>query len=181
MVKSVSDPPLTAAFVHGPQGSGKTHLVFAVLQDSNRKSLVIDYAELNKAISDSRLVAALSQQTGYSRTTSLMVTPLFTVYMYEQWVATLIENKIAHVVVVSDSREQAKLVTRAPPSKPLNFIPLYDADTGSVMAFVKQHLRDAGMTAELTKREVASIECLGGRASDLEIVGGPTDAVRRLY
>jgi len=56
------------------------------------------------------------------------------------------------------------------PSKPLNSIPLYDADTGSALSFVKQRLRDAGLTAELTKPEVASIECLGGRASDLEIV-----------
>ena len=35
---------------------------------------------------------------------------------------------------------------------------------------MKQRLRDVGMTAELTKPEIASIECLGGRASDLEIV-----------
>lgn len=56
------------------------------------------------------------------------------------------------------------------PSKPLNSIPLYDADTGSALSFVKQRLRDTGLTAELTKQEVASIECLGGRASDLEIV-----------
>ncbi|KAF8431788.1 RNA12 protein-domain-containing protein [Boletus edulis BED1] len=330
----LSDPPLTAAFVHGPQGSGKTHLVSAVLQDSHRKALVIDCAELNKATSDSRLVAALAQQTGYrpvftflnsltnivdvasvavigqkaglsnslpdklkqilevvssalinvnrslrkatrqeikthreaearrieeahrrerirqgtwhdgrldcvsgngimselgigdeafstdsdsvgldsedgtfmmeelkrekevedeltrqERTAeeveAIAMLPVVVIKNYEargsvyreevqnvlsQWVATLIENKIAHVIVVSDSREQAKLVTRALPSKPLNFIPLYDADTGSAMAFVKQRLRDAGMTAELTKREVASIECFGGRASDLEIL-----------
>lgn len=31
----------------------------------HRKTLVIDCAELNKATTDSRLVAALAQQTGY--------------------------------------------------------------------------------------------------------------------
>lgn len=128
-----------------------------------------------------------------------------------QWVATLVENKvgdgincdvsscltdifqIAHVVVVSDNRENAKLIalgmsayitsdstvhspflSLALPSKPLNSIPLYDADTGSSLAFVKQRLCDAGMTTELTAPEVASIECLGGRASDLEIVSRRT-------
>ena len=60
------------------------------------------------------------------------------------------------------------------PSKSLNSIALYDADTGSALAFLKQRLRDAGLTTELTKPEVASIECLGGRASDLEIVCAPT-------
>jgi hypothetical protein len=66
------------------------------------------------------------------------------------------------------------------PSKSLNSIPLYDADTGSALAFLRQRLRDVGMTAELTKPQVASIECLGGRASDLEIVCGPTLPIQRL-
>ncbi|KAF8556910.1 hypothetical protein OG21DRAFT_506541 [Imleria badia] len=330
----LTDPPLTVAFVHGPQGSGKSRLVSAVLQESGRKTLVIDCAELNKAISDTRLVGALAQQTGYRpiftflnsltniidiasmgvigqkaglsntvpdqlkqildvvgsalidvnrslrratkqefkshreaevrkieearraerirqgtwhdgrldcvagngimselgvgdevfsaegsndgldegneafmmeelkkerevedelmrkertaedieaiATLSVVVVKNYGarggIYTEElqkvlsQWAATLVENKIAHVVIVSDNREKAKLIAHALPSKPLNFIPLYDADTGSTLAFVKQRLRDAGMTAELTKPEVASIECLGGRASDLEIL-----------
>ncbi|KAH0830288.1 RNA12 protein-domain-containing protein [Lanmaoa asiatica] len=327
----LTDPPLTVAFVHGPQGSGKSHLVSAVLQDSGRKTLVIDCAELNKTTSDTRLVAALAQQTGYrpiftflnsltniidiasmgvigqkaglsntlpdqlkqilevvasalidvsrslrkatkeefkaqrkaearkieeahrierirqdtwhdgrldcvagngimselgvgdevfsvedsevgldgafmmeelrkekevedellrrektaEEVEAKVALPVVVIKNYgargsvyreelqkvlSQWAATLVENKIAHVVVVSDNRENAKLITRALPSKPLNSIPLYDADTGSSLAFVKQRLRDAGLTAELTKPEVASIECLGGRASDLEIL-----------
>ncbi|KAG1749107.1 RNA12 protein-domain-containing protein [Suillus paluster] len=55
----------TVAFVHGPQGSGKYHMLQAIIRDTGRKALVIDCAELNKATSDTRLVSALAQQTGY--------------------------------------------------------------------------------------------------------------------
>lgn len=63
------------------------------------------------------------------------------------------------------------------PSKPLNFIPLYDADTSNTLAFVKQCLYDGGMTAELTKSETTSIECLGGHTRDLEMVSGSSLSV----
>ncbi|KAG9318163.1 RNA12 protein-domain-containing protein [Chiua virens] len=326
----LTDPPSSVAFVHGPQGSGKSQLISAVLQESDRKTLVIDCAELNKATSDTRLVAALAQQTGYrpvftffnsltnvidiasmgvigqkagfsstlpdqlkqilevvgsalidvnlslrkatrqefkarrkqearkieeirltervrqgtwhdgridcvagngimselgigdevfsvedsdaaggkdgvfgikkekemedelirkERTAeeveAIAALPVVVIKNYGargsvyreelqnvlcQWAATLVENKIAHVIVISDNRENAKLIARALPSKPLNSIPLYDADTRSAVEFVRHRLRDAGMIAELSKPEVASIERLGGRASDLEIL-----------
>lgn len=72
--------------------------------------------------------------------------------------------------ILSDSTAHLSFLLLALPSKSLNSIPLYDADAGSALAFVKQRLHDAGMIAELTTPEVTSIECLGGRASDLEIV-----------
>lgn len=85
-----------------------------------------------------------------------------------QWAATLIENQVAHVVVISENRENAKLLARALPSKPLNFIALSDADVQSALLFVKKRLRDAVITFELTPEQTACVERLGGRASDLE-------------
>ena len=38
------------------------------------------------------------------------------------------------------------------------------------MSFVKQKLHDAGVDVDFTSHQVAYIERLGGRASDLEVV-----------
>jgi hypothetical protein len=56
------------------------------------------------------------------------------------------------------------------PSKPLNSIALYDADTASALLFVKQKLKDAGVDQTFTSEQTAYIERLGGRAIDLESV-----------
>lgn len=105
-----------------------------------------------------------------------------------QWAATLADNKvssqgrciqplrfpillqIAHVIVVSDNRENVKALAKALPSKPLNQISLSDADHASALAFVKQKLHDSGMDVEFTREQTSYIERLGGRASDLESV-----------
>ncbi|EIN07712.1 hypothetical protein PUNSTDRAFT_114198 [Punctularia strigosozonata HHB-11173 SS5] len=84
------------------------------------------------------------------------------------WAASLAENKIAHVVVVSDNRENAKRLAKALPSKPLNAIALYDADAASALSYVKQKLNDAGVNIPFSGRETEYVERLGGRASDLE-------------
>ncbi|KAF9234783.1 RNA12 protein-domain-containing protein [Melanogaster broomeanus] len=328
----LSDPPSTLAFVHGPQGSGKSRMVSAIMQDTGRKTLVIDCAELMKASSDTKIVATLAQQTGYTPiftflnslnnlidiasmgiigqkagfTSSLTdqlkqilevvgtalknvnhslrnsakqniiaerkaearkaedarrralirqgiwhdgrldcvagngliselgfgdecpsavdsdlgdvvatgafvmeelekerqvddelakkerrveevqaveTLPVVVIKNYgarggvkredvlavlSQWASTLVENRIAHVIIVSDNRENAKLLTRALPTKPLNTISLSDADAETALSFVKQRLRDAGLSNELTPTQIACIERLGGRASDLE-------------
>ncbi|THH22364.1 hypothetical protein EUX98_g8222 [Antrodiella citrinella] len=85
-----------------------------------------------------------------------------------QWAATLAENQIAHVIVVSDNRENSKLLARALPSKPLNLVALSDADNASALSFVKQKLHDVDVDVEFTKQQVSYVERLGGRASDLE-------------
>lgn len=56
------------------------------------------------------------------------------------------------------------------PSKPLNSIALYDADAASALSFVKQKLQDAGINLDFSQEQVAYIDRLGGRASDLESV-----------
>lgn len=55
----------TVAFVHGPQGSGKTSMLEAVLRETKRNTLTIDCRQLQSASSDSALVGALAAQTGY--------------------------------------------------------------------------------------------------------------------
>ncbi|KAG2115212.1 RNA12 protein-domain-containing protein [Suillus discolor] len=329
----LSDLPSTVAFVHGPQGSGKSRMVEAIIRDTGRKTLVIDCAELNRATSDMRLVSALAQQTGYRpifaflnsvnnmvdiatvgligqkagfkssledqlkqilevtgtalkkvnhslrtsaqravkatqeaearqaeeartrariragtwhdprldciagngviselgvgdellegddgglagfnvieedavnssdggektseelarqqhrhaedvqvvRTLPIVVIKNYAarggVYKEEllgvlaHWAASLAENQVAHVIVVSDNREDAKLLARALPSKPLNSIALHDADAPTALSFVRRRLYDAGITSDLTPAQKKAIEHLGGRTSDLE-------------
>ncbi|KDR81387.1 hypothetical protein GALMADRAFT_58608 [Galerina marginata CBS 339.88] len=318
----LSDVPTTIAFVHGPQGSGKTSMVQSVIQHSGRSTLVIDCRQLSNAPSDSALVAGLAAQTGYwpvfnfvnsmgtlidlasvglmGQKTGLssslpeqlkqildVVTsslsgvssshrtaiqrkiehqesleylhvqeahrrqailsgtwhdgrldcvagngvmselgvgveqfgddmavenpslqasdgqekmarkikaledvdgieslPIVVIRNYAanvgtstreelltvlaQWAATLTENQIAHVVVLSDNRENSKRLAKALPSKPLNSIALSDADPSSSLSFVKQKLRDAGIDIGISSQDIQYVERLGGRASDLE-------------
>lgn len=56
------------------------------------------------------------------------------------------------------------------PSKPLNQISLSDADNASAMSFVKQKLHDSGVDINFSQQQLAYIDRLGGRASDLESV-----------
>ncbi|KIP10314.1 hypothetical protein PHLGIDRAFT_28547 [Phlebiopsis gigantea 11061_1 CR5-6] len=85
-----------------------------------------------------------------------------------QWAAGLVTGRIAHVVVTSDNRENAKLLAKALPSKPLNQIVLSDADSASALSFVKQKLHDVEVEVDFTSQQTKYIERLGGRASDLE-------------
>ncbi|KIM49011.1 hypothetical protein M413DRAFT_438171 [Hebeloma cylindrosporum] len=85
-----------------------------------------------------------------------------------QWAATLAENHIAHIIVLSDNRENSKRLTKALPAKPLYSIALSDADSSSSLLFVKQKLEDAGIDMGISAQDARYVERLGGRASDLE-------------
>ncbi|KAH0584119.1 hypothetical protein H2248_009688 [Termitomyces sp. 'cryptogamus'] len=85
-----------------------------------------------------------------------------------QWAAILAENQVAHVIVMSDNRENAKYLAKALPSKPLSLIALSDADSRSSISFVRQKLRDADIDVDLTSNQIVYVERLGGRSSDLE-------------
>lgn len=61
----LTDTPNTVAFIHGPQGSGKSPMVESIVSDLGRTTLVIDCKELLKASSDSQIIGALAMQTGY--------------------------------------------------------------------------------------------------------------------
>ncbi|KAJ7756804.1 RNA12 protein-domain-containing protein [Mycena maculata] len=85
-----------------------------------------------------------------------------------EWAVSLVENQFAHVVVISDNRENFKRLAKALQSKPLQTIALYDADSASSLAFVKRKLKDADINLDYTREQVSYVERLGGRASDLE-------------
>ncbi|KAG8798261.1 mitochondrial escape protein 2 [Serendipita sp. 398] len=61
----LSETPSTIAFVHGPQGSGKSSMLNRALRHADRKVLVIDCEVLNKSRSDSDVINGLATQTGY--------------------------------------------------------------------------------------------------------------------
>ena len=65
MLLSRTQPTATIAFIHGPQGSGKSSLLSSALQSTGRTSLTIDIKLLNDAQNDSALVASLAKQAGY--------------------------------------------------------------------------------------------------------------------
>ncbi|KAF8626167.1 hypothetical protein AX15_005055 [Amanita polypyramis BW_CC] len=268
----LSDVPSTIAFLYGPRGSGKNHMMETILHDIERNVLVIDCAQLNQSTSDAQLIGALATQTGYRpvftflnsittlidlasvgvigqktglstslpdqlrqilQTTTIaleqVVTrrrtaegklkqtkvhqkpgvgssrtekgindngvsiqaqvigvealPIVVINHFSsrvgphrqdvpdilmQWAANLVENQVAHVVVISDNRENAKQAAKALPTKPLYVIPLSDADTASSLSFMKRKLQDFEMDVDFTREQTACIERLGGRASDLE-------------
>ncbi|KAF8078176.1 RNA12 protein-domain-containing protein [Lyophyllum atratum] len=301
----LSDLPTTVAFVHGPQGSGKTRMLEAVLKESGRSAMIIDCRSLQSTTSDTQMqtgywpvftflnsinnlidlasVGLIGQKTGLSSSLNDQLRQILTVVgtalsgvssshraaikrqiknrerkemekeaeerrrdqirrgiwhdgrldvvagngimselgvgdelltdddgtgpihlgsrerkkeieavgalpivvirnyaakigsnreelltVLAQWAAMLTENQVAHVIVISDNRENSKYLAKALPSKPLASIALSDADFRSSVSFVKQKLRDADIPADFTPEQTAYIERLGGRASDLE-------------
>ncbi|KAJ4488366.1 exonuclease [Lentinula aciculospora] len=85
-----------------------------------------------------------------------------------QWAAKLAENQIAHVIVVSDNRENSKKVAKALQFKPLNFVALYDADEASALAFVQEKLHESDVNDTLSHEDKTYVQRLGGRSVDLE-------------
>ncbi|KAI9466031.1 RNA12 protein-domain-containing protein [Lactarius psammicola] len=329
----LDDTPTGVAFVHGPQGSGKSKMLSRILQDKNRPVLVIDCAELQRADSDMRLLDTLSKQTGYwpvftflksmnhlidlasvgligqnaGLSTSLpdqvrqilevvgtalhsisstrnkqarhvresaiqaeeevrvaeriqdlirrgiwhdprmgsiagggVIAELglgdepfnerdedFVIYspkseaptakrgvydptglkavntlpivvlknytanskeevmsVFARWVAALVEEQTAHVIVTSHNRENSKSLAKALLSRPLNMIALSDVDNANALQFVKIKLHETGTKIQFSNDDTEMISWLGGRASDLaslihKIRAGqtPTDAV----
>lgn len=56
------------------------------------------------------------------------------------------------------------------PAKAINFIPLPDADFESSLSFVMQELLYSGIESGISVQQMAYVERLGGRASDLQSV-----------
>ena len=81
-----------------------------------------------------------------------------------EWGTSLVENRIAHVIVVTDSSTATKSLTKALPSKPLNSVSLADADQSNSLSFVKDKLKGQNLTAEDSEQ----VSKLGGRMVDLE-------------
>ncbi|KZV94062.1 hypothetical protein EXIGLDRAFT_835266 [Exidia glandulosa HHB12029] len=85
-----------------------------------------------------------------------------------EWAGTLVDNDIAHVIVLSDNRENVKRLAKAMPTKPLANITLSDADPETAISYVSSRLAEAGHSQTLTKEQIARVQMLGGRASDLQ-------------
>jgi len=85
------------------------------------------------------------------------------------WVSRLVEQRVAHVFVVSDNRESARKIAKALSSAPLNYIPFSDADNESALTFVASKLAEIdGQEHALSSSEVDLVRRLGGRSSDLQ-------------
>lgn len=85
-----------------------------------------------------------------------------------EWAAGLADGGVAHVVVMSDNRDNGRRLEKALPTKPLTSIALNDADPASALSFVQDKLRQYGVSSALTKDQMLQIDRLGGRSSDLE-------------
>lgn len=81
-----------------------------------------------------------------------------------EWGTSLVENRIAHVIVVTDSSTATKSLTKALPSKPLNSVSLADADQANSLSYVKDKLKGQGLSTE----DSDHVSKLGGRMVDLE-------------
>jgi hypothetical protein len=81
-----------------------------------------------------------------------------------EWGASLVENRVAHVIVVAEGPTATKALTKALPSKPLNSVGLADADEANSLGYVREKLAEQTMEIE----DNAQVGKLGGRMVDLE-------------
>ncbi|CAD6580112.1 MAG: mitochondrial escape protein 2, partial [Tremellales sp. Tagirdzhanova-0007] len=81
-----------------------------------------------------------------------------------EWGANLVENRVAHVIVVAEGAMATKTLTKALPSKPLNLVGLADADEANSLGYVREKLTEQSLVSEDSIR----IAKLGGRMVDLE-------------
>ncbi|KAK8869527.1 hypothetical protein IAR55_000093 [Kwoniella newhampshirensis] len=58
-----------------------------------------------------------------------------------EWGASLVENRVAHVIVITEGATATKALTKALPSKPLNSVGLADADEINALNYVREKLR----------------------------------------
>lgn len=85
-----------------------------------------------------------------------------------EWGASLIENKVAHVIVIGEGSVTNKTLTQALPSKPLNSVTLSDADTYNSLEYVREKLSSPDAPYALSTSDTAEVAKLGGRMVDLE-------------
>lgn len=85
-----------------------------------------------------------------------------------RWAATLVENQVSHVIVISDNRDNSRLLGKELRSKPLISVAISDADPKSSVFYVQQKLQEAGIHVQFTPTEISFIERLGGRAKDMD-------------
>lgn len=87
-----------------------------------------------------------------------------------EWGAGLVENKVAHVIIVTEGATATKVLTKALPSKPFNNVSLADADQTNSLAYVQNKLAAVSdqYREPLSLADSAQVAKLGGRMVDLE-------------
>ncbi|KAK4684547.1 U4/U6 small nuclear ribonucleoprotein PRP31, partial [Tremellales sp. Uapishka_1] len=85
-----------------------------------------------------------------------------------EWGASLIENRVAHVIVICEGATASKSLTKALPSKPLNSVGLADADHSNSLSYVVDKLGVGKEQMPLSVEESQQVAKLGGRMVDLE-------------
>ncbi|OCF71499.1 exonuclease [Kwoniella mangroviensis CBS 8886] len=85
-----------------------------------------------------------------------------------EWGGSLVENKVAHVIIVTEGATATKALTKALPSKPLNNIGLADADQSNALAYVRSKLKSISSSSSTITTDSTQISKLGGRMVDLE-------------
>ncbi|KAL7421170.1 mitochondrial escape protein 2 [Cryptotrichosporon argae] len=81
-----------------------------------------------------------------------------------EWGASLVENQVAHVIVVTEGPTATKALTKALPAKPLNSVSLADADEANSLAYIRDKLAGNDISTE----DASQVAKLGGRMVDLE-------------
>lgn len=87
-----------------------------------------------------------------------------------EWAAGLVENRVAHVIIVTEGATATKSLTKALPSKPFNNVSLADADTSNSLAYVRDKLSSFSDQYKdmLSPEDSTQVAKLGGRMIDLE-------------
>jgi hypothetical protein len=87
-----------------------------------------------------------------------------------EWGAGLVENRVAHVIVITEGATATKALTKALPSKPLNTVSLADADEINSLAYVRNKLASVSdqYKDKLSPEDASQVAKLGGRMVDLE-------------
>ncbi|RXK35460.1 hypothetical protein M231_07272 [Tremella mesenterica] len=85
-----------------------------------------------------------------------------------EWGASLVDGRVAHVIVVTESAPALKSLTKALPAKPLNGVGLADADEENSLKYVEEKLKSVGSTSGLSPEDKEQIKKLGGRMVELE-------------
>ena len=81
-----------------------------------------------------------------------------------EWGASLVENRVAHVIVIAEGATATKTLTKALPAKPLNSVGLADADEENSLGYVREKLAEQALQVD----DTSQIAKLGGRMVDLE-------------
>ncbi|RUP43989.1 RNA12 protein-domain-containing protein [Jimgerdemannia flammicorona] len=86
-----------------------------------------------------------------------------------EWAALLVENRVAHVIFVTNHVGAIKVLGKALPDRTIEAITLSDASSDAAMRFVQRRLREVQLKRNLAGLDHA-VAALGGRLTDLQLL-----------